>query len=125
MQLGLVGLGRMGGNMRERLRARRARGGRVRPQPGGLRRRQPRASWSSKLAAAAGRLGDGAGRRSPRRPSTSSAGLLSAGDIIIDGGNSRFTDDGPRAERLATSGIGYVDVGVSGGVWGLDERVRA
>jgi 6-phosphogluconate dehydrogenase len=46
------------------------------------------------------------------------AGLLEAGDIIIDGGNSRFSDDGPRAERLKPKGIGYLDVGVSGGIWG-------
>src|SRR5262249_6024572 len=47
------------------------------------------------------------------------AGLLSEGDILIDGGNSRFSDDPPRAKRLAEHGIGYLDVGVSGGVWGL------
>jgi 6-phosphogluconate dehydrogenase len=46
------------------------------------------------------------------------SGLLSAGDIVIDGGNSRFSNDRPRAERLATKGIGYLDAGVSGGVWG-------
>jgi 6-phosphogluconate dehydrogenase len=46
--------------------------------------------------------------------------LLGEGDIVIDGGNSRFTDDGPRAERLNVKGIGYVDVGVSGGIWGKD-----
>jgi 6-phosphogluconate dehydrogenase len=45
--------------------------------------------------------------------------LLSAGDMVIDGGNSKFTDDKPRAERLAERGIGYMDVGVSGGIWGL------
>src|SRR5204862_3488324 len=44
--------------------------------------------------------------------------LLSAGDIIIDGGNSKFTDDGPRAKRLEPKGIGYMDCGVSGGIWG-------
>jgi 6-phosphogluconate dehydrogenase len=46
------------------------------------------------------------------------ADLLADGDLIIDGGNSKFTDDKPRAERLASKGIGYVDAGVSGGVWG-------
>jgi 6-phosphogluconate dehydrogenase len=46
--------------------------------------------------------------------------LLSAGDVVVDGGNSRFTDDGPRAARLAEHGIGYLDVGVSGGVWGKE-----
>jgi 6-phosphogluconate dehydrogenase len=44
--------------------------------------------------------------------------LLSAGDLIIDGGNSKFTDDRPRAERLAAKGVGYMDCGVSGGIWG-------
>jgi 6-phosphogluconate dehydrogenase len=48
------------------------------------------------------------------------AALLSEGDLIIDGGNSRFSDDAPRAERLSKRGIGYMDVGVSGGVWGLE-----
>jgi 6-phosphogluconate dehydrogenase len=44
--------------------------------------------------------------------------LLSAGDLVIDGGNSKFTDDPPRAQRLAPEGIGYLDCGVSGGIWG-------
>jgi 6-phosphogluconate dehydrogenase len=48
------------------------------------------------------------------------AGLLSEGDTIIDGGNSRWTDDKRRQEGLAPKGIHYVDVGVSGGVWGLE-----
>ena len=39
---------------------------------------------------------------------------------MIDGGNSRFTDDEPRARQLAPHGIGYLDVGVSGGVWGRE-----
>ena len=46
--------------------------------------------------------------------------LLSPGDIVIDGGNSNFRDDLRRSEGLASSGIHYVDVGVSGGVWGLE-----
>ena len=46
--------------------------------------------------------------------------LLSAGDIIIDGGNSYYKDDIARAKRLATKSIHYADVGVSGGTWGLD-----
>ena len=125
MQLGLVGLGRMGGNMRERLRAAGHEVVGYDRNPDDLRRRRASPSWSTKLARAAGGLGDGAGRGHRRRPSTSSAELLGAGDIVIDGGNSRFTDDGPRAERLAERGIGYVDVGVSGGVWGQRERLRA
>ena len=47
------------------------------------------------------------------------AGLLGEGDTIIDGGNSRWTDDKARAEALAPKGINNVDVGTSGGVWGL------
>lgn len=45
--------------------------------------------------------------------------LLSPGDLVIDGGNSRFTEDFKHAELLAATGVNYVDAGVSGGVWGL------
>lgn len=48
------------------------------------------------------------------------AGLLGEGDLIVEGGNSRFTDDQAHAATLAPRGIGYVDCGVSGGVWGKD-----
>ncbi len=48
------------------------------------------------------------------------AELLEPGDAIVDGGNSKWTDDIERAEVLAAKDIGYVDVGTSGGVWGLD-----
>ncbi len=48
------------------------------------------------------------------------AGLLEPGDAIVDGGNSKWTDDIERAEVLAAKDIGYVDVGTSGGVWGLE-----
>src|SRR3954469_480913 len=47
------------------------------------------------------------------------AALLERGDTIVDGGNSKWTDDKARAEQLAPHGINYVDVGTSGGVWGL------
>ena len=47
-------------------------------------------------------------------------GLLEKGDLVIEGGNSRFTDDVRHAEQLAKKGIGYLDCGVSGGVWGLE-----
>jgi 6-phosphogluconate dehydrogenase len=47
--------------------------------------------------------------------------LLEPGDIVVDGGNSRYTDDIKHAEELATKEIGFVDCGVSGGVWGLTE----
>jgi len=47
--------------------------------------------------------------------------LLSAGDVVIDGGNSHYADDARRASELATHGVHFVDVGTSGGVWGLKE----
>jgi 6-phosphogluconate dehydrogenase len=47
------------------------------------------------------------------------AELLEADDMIVDGGNSRWTDDKSRAQALEPKGVHYVDVGVSGGVWGL------
>jgi 6-phosphogluconate dehydrogenase len=118
MQLGLVGLGRMGGNMRERLR----RGGHevigYDPNPEksdvpGLadmvaKLTMPRVIWIMV----------------PQQVTEDTIDklieLLHEGDLIIDGGNSKFTDDKPRAERLAEHGIGYLDVGVSGGIWGLD-----
>jgi len=46
--------------------------------------------------------------------------LLSAGDLVVDGGNSNFHDSIARSQELATKGIGFVDAGVSGGVWGLE-----
>src|ERR671927_1097567 len=46
--------------------------------------------------------------------------LLEPGDVVVDGGNSKFTDDKVHAEELGAKGIGYVDAGVSGGVWGLE-----
>src|SRR5688572_5459843 len=48
-------------------------------------------------------------------------GLLSAGDVVVEGGNSNFRDSVARAQTFAERGIGYVDAGVSGGVWGLTE----
>jgi 6-phosphogluconate dehydrogenase len=116
MQLGMVGLGRMGGNMAARLRDRghEVVGFDHNPQAsqvpgladlvGSLA--APRAVWVMVPAEVTEETID------------TLAGLLSAGDVIIDGGNSSFEHDGPRAARLATSGLGYLDVGVSGGVWG-------
>jgi len=52
---------------------------------------------------------------------TALGSLLSAGDVIIDGGNTRFHDDVRRAQALAARNIDYVDAGTSGGIWGLQE----
>jgi 6-phosphogluconate dehydrogenase len=118
MQLGLVGLGRMGGNMRERLR-------RAGHEVIGYDR-NPNVSDVASLAELPLSLA------APRvvwvmvpaefteATIDELAGVLSSGDVIIDGGNSKFTDDRPRADRLAKQGIGYLDVGVSGGIWGLE-----
>jgi 6-phosphogluconate dehydrogenase len=46
---------------------------------------------------------------------------LGEGDLVIDGGNSRYTEDGPHAKLLAAKGTGFIDAGVSGGIWGLTE----
>ena len=117
MQLGLVGLGRMGANMRDRLRAggievlgfKRSAGDRDVDSLAELVERlsAPRAVWIMVPA------GD------PTRDTVSQlAGLLAPGDLVIDGGNSRYTDDRVHAGLLASGGIGYLDCGVSGGVWG-------
>jgi 6-phosphogluconate dehydrogenase len=119
VEIGLVGLGRMGGNMAERLRraghtvvgyARSATSGRDVASLEELVQKlsAPRVVWVMVPAGAATRstverLGE----------------LLSAGDVVVDGGNSKYTDDAENAEMLATKGIGFLDAGVSGGVWGL------
>jgi 6-phosphogluconate dehydrogenase len=117
MQLGLVGLGRMGGNMRERIRE---AGHEVVGYD-----RNPDISDAASLEELVSKLN--APRvvwtMVPAGSITEStidqlAESLSEGDLIIDGGNSKFTDDKPRADRLATKGIHYMDAGVSGGVWG-------
>lgn len=119
MQLGLVGLGRMGFNMRERLRA---AGHEVVGYD-----RNPDVSDSESLADMVSKLsapravwvmvpaGD------PTRQTIAELSeLLSDGDIVIDGGNSRFSDDQKNSALLAEKGIAYLDCGVSGGVWGKD-----
>lgn len=119
MHIGLVGLGKMGGNMRERLR----RAGLT--VTGYDRNRQ--VSDVDSLASLVAALPTPkvvwvmvpAGE--PTRATVAElAGLLSDGDIVIDGGNSRWTDDLEHAEMLKEGGVGFVDCGVSGGVWGLE-----
>jgi 6-phosphogluconate dehydrogenase len=120
MQLGLVGLGKMGFNMRERLRE----GGHevIGFDP------RPEVSDVPTLAALAEALT--APRvvwvMVPSGPVTHDtivalAEELTDGDLVIDGGNSRYTEDGPHAKLLADKGIGFIDAGVSGGIWGLTE----
>jgi 6-phosphogluconate dehydrogenase len=119
MQLGLVGLGRMGFNMRERLRA-------AGHEVVGFDR-NPDVSDSDSLADLVSKLSAPravwvmvpAGE--PTRQTIEELGdLLAEGDIVIDGGNSRFSDDTRNSALLAEKGIAYLDCGVSGGVWGKD-----
>ncbi len=119
MHLGLVGLGRMGANMRTRLRE---HGIEVTGYD-----RDPAVSDIATLAEMVAALPDG--RRviwvmvpsgAPTRGVVAELGtLLAAGDLVIDGGNSHYKDDLEHAASLLEHGIGYLDVGVSGGVWGL------
>jgi 6-phosphogluconate dehydrogenase len=119
MDIGLVGLGRMGGNMRERLRrAGHTVVGYARdPQVSDVGSLQemvkqlptPRVVWVMVPS------GD-----PTRQVVRELADLLERGDVVVDGGNSRWTDDEVHAELLAEQGVGYIDCGVSGGVWGLE-----
>ena len=131
MQLGMIGLGRMGANMVRRLlrgshqcvvydrnpdacRALAAEGAVAAASLAGLvdGLAAPRAVW---LMVPAGVVDGAISDLSP---------LLEACDILIDGGNSYYVDDIRRAKELASKGIHYVDVGTSGGVWGLEREKR-
>ena len=118
MQIGMIGLGKMGGNMAERLR-------RAGHDVVGYDR-DPKTSDVASLAELAQRLS------APRavwvmvpagdpthETITELKGLLEAGDLVIDGGNSHYTDDQEHAAQLAEADIHFIDAGVSGGVWGL------
>jgi 6-phosphogluconate dehydrogenase len=118
MHIGLVGLGKMGGNMRERLRRAGVDVTGYDPNPAvtdvadlaalaaGLP--APRVVW---IMVPSGAITD--------QVITDVAAVLEPGDLVIDGGNSRFTDDAVHSAQLAEKGIRFVDCGVSGGVWGL------
>jgi 6-phosphogluconate dehydrogenase len=129
MRLGMVGLGRMGGNMTTRLvraghevvgygrteasrRAAAAEGAETADSLEGLVAAldPPRVVWSMVPS------GD-----PTEQVIGDLAELLERGDLICDGGNSNFTESVRRAGELAARGIGFVDAGVSGGIWGLAE----
>ncbi|HEX9148605.1 MAG TPA: decarboxylating 6-phosphogluconate dehydrogenase [Thermoanaerobaculia bacterium] len=128
MKLGFVGLGRMGGNMVRRLLG-----------DGHEIVAWARSEESVKEAVARGAVGatsleDVASRLTPARvvwlmipagdPVEKSVatlrGVLSEGDVIVDGGNSRFSDSARRAAELEKDGIGFLDAGTSGGIWGFE-----
>jgi len=127
MQVGMIGLGRMGANMVRRL----MRGG----QQCVVHDRSPDAvkALTREGATGAASLDDFVARLGQPRivwlmvpAAVVDATLdelvprLAAGDVVVDGGNSYYRDDIERAERLAARGLHYVDCGTSGGVWGLE-----
>src|ERR1700736_5838716 len=128
MQLGMIGLGRMGGNMVRRLMKNGHKCVVFDLSPDSVRQlvgegasgtesmedcvrklSKPRVAWVMVPAGAA-----------PEATVMKLAGLMEAGDTIIDGGNSYFKDDIRRGKILKDQGIHYVDVGTSGGVWGIE-----
>jgi 6-phosphogluconate dehydrogenase len=127
MQLGMIGLGRMGANLVRRL----LRAGHqcvvFDPNQAAVRQLEgegaagaasleelvaklsaPRAAWVMVPAAVAGQVVE------------ELAGLMDPGDVVVDGGNSYYRDDVHRAEALQARGVDYLDVGTSGGVFGLE-----
>jgi 6-phosphogluconate dehydrogenase len=128
MQIGMIGLGRMGGNMVRRLiggghhcvvydlspaaveeLAKEGASGSASLDEFVAKLTPPRTAW---LMVPAGAPTEGMVNELGRR--------MEAGDVIVDGGNSMFKDDVRRAAALAAKGIHYIDAGTSGGVWGLE-----
>ncbi len=127
MQLGMIGLGRMGANLVRRLMRDGHRCVVYDVSPDAVK------DLESAGAVGSSSLGDFVSKLEKPRAlwimvpaaivqSTLDqlTGLLEAGDIVIDGGNSYYRDDITRAKQLAPLGIHYIDCGTSGGVWGLD-----
>ena len=127
MQVGMIGLGRMGANMVRRMMrdghecvvfdvsadavkelAGEGAVGATSMEDFVAKLSKPRTAWMMVPAAVVESTLD------------ELSGLMEAGDIIVDGGNSYYRDDIERAKRLQPKGIHYVDVGTSGGVWGLE-----
>jgi 6-phosphogluconate dehydrogenase len=127
MQIGMIGLGRMGANMVARLvegghecvvhdvagsAVRRAAAAGAKPaftlEELVTQLRKPRIVW---LMIPTGAIDDLLGRLTP---------LLAGGDIVVDGGNSHYTDTRRRSEQLTEADIAFVDVGTSGGIWGRE-----
>ena len=119
MHIGLIGLGKMGNNMRARLRKGGIEVTGYDPNPAvsdvasladlAAALPTPRIVW---VMVPSGKITSGV--------ITELGGVLSEGDLVIEGGNSRFTDDFKHSAELAEKGINYIDAGVSGGVWGLE-----
>lgn len=119
MHIGIIGLGKMGNNMRARLRAHGVEVTGYDPNPAvtdvasladlAAALPAPRIVW---VMVPSGKITDDVIHQV--------AEVLEPGDLVIDGGNSRYTDDAIHAEFLATKKLRFMDVGVSGGIWGLE-----
>src|SRR6195952_3093544 len=128
MQLGMIGLGRMGGNIVRRLMKH--------GHTGVVYDKDAKAVAALAADGAVGAAGPGDFVKKLEKPRTAwvmlPAGkiteatiealskLMESGDVIIDGGNKFWQDDVRRGKKLKKKGIHYVDVGTSGGVWGID-----
>jgi 6-phosphogluconate dehydrogenase len=118
MHMGIIGLGKMGNNMRARLREKGIEVTGYDPNPDvtdvasleelAAALPAPRVVW---VMVPSGKITDDVIHQV--------ADVLSPGDLVIDGGNSRFTDDAIHSEFLSGKSIRFIDVGVSGGIWGL------
>ena len=121
MRLAMIGLGRMGGNMAERLR-------RAGHEVVGYDR-NPAISDAADMSDLVGKLGDTQRVAWVMVPSGKPTDdiveelieVMGEGDIVVDGGNSNWRDSQRHGDELAARGIGFIDCGTSGGIWGLQE----